>query len=1115
WNEPGFDYTGAKGWLNPGQPGNWWENNPEPCDYKLQAPIFHFVRTMRIAYQVIKTHSPDDYVVLSGVGYESFLDAVLRNTDNPNGGTPTADYPLGGGAYFDVMGFHSYPHFDGSMREWNNALGGFEYFRHSDRGIEGFLAKKAVRQAHLEQYGYDGVTYPKKEWMITEYNVPRVSFPDPSNPNIALFGSDEGARNFIMKSYIAAMQEGLIQIHPYQVAERETAANADDSFDQMGFFENLNNVQHFNQVIHEQGIAYKTTTDMLYGKTYDAARTAQMNLPANIKGAAFKNTMGQYSYALWARTNTDMSEAVSATYSFPTNMNIGNVEKRIWNFGQTGNVTTVSSQNISLNGSPAFFTPTSNTAQGEITMSCPIDSVNMVLTATQQQGGTTYSWTTPTATTTCPLGGLTITQISGLTSGSFFPIGGQVIAYEARDACGNLVECGFTVDVRSTGGGIGDATTGCHASRDGFNFIGNYGGHKYFVSKQAMTYAQGLAVTAGHGGYMASIDDAAENAYITYWNNDQVFLGMNDVAQEGNVVWQSGGAVGYTNFDNCVWCSNNTSTNDAVEFHPWNGKWNWIPATDVRKIMMEIPCAETLGCGCPTNNEPVCGADGTTYLNACEAECSGVFNYTYGSCGNTTTETYFQTCPNNITMTAPDANGAIVSWNEPTIFNTCPAGYTLSQSSGNANGSLFPVGTTQVTYSLSSGGGCDAATGTCSFSVTVNPPSGGGCTAPASLAGFTSLGEFGTSKYYLSNGTAQPAAAQSVAASFGGNLVTINSAAENNFIQQNISDMVYIGLNDVQSEGNLVWTNGDALTYDNINPCGFCNGNSASLDYVIMQPWDGGWSFSSQWNSRKYIVEIPCGGSTGSVITMTCPSDMTLTLPNGATTMEVHYAPPMITTTCANGGLDFNLINGIASGAFVGAGTHVISYEGTDACGSSETCTFTITVQAGSTGGGCSGEITGFTTLGEFGTSKYYLSNDISRPTDAQAVAESHGGYLTTISSQSENDFIQQNISEMVYIGLHDQNTEGILEWFNGEALSFNNVNPCGFCNENSADMDYVIMAPWNGDWSFSNFYNNRKYVMEIPCGGTSNGNITENCPASATVTTSVGATTAIINFSP
>jgi len=84
WNEPGFDFSGAKGFLEPGQPGNWWENNPDPCDYKLRAPIFNYIRTLRISYEVIKSIAPDDYVCVAGLGHDSFLDAILRNTDNPD-----------------------------------------------------------------------------------------------------------------------------------------------------------------------------------------------------------------------------------------------------------------------------------------------------------------------------------------------------------------------------------------------------------------------------------------------------------------------------------------------------------------------------------------------------------------------------------------------------------------------------------------------------------------------------------------------------------------------------------------------------------------------------------------------------------------------------------------------------------------------------------------------------------------------------------------------------------------------------------------------------------------------------------------------------------------------
>ena len=81
-----------------------------------------------------------------------------------------------------------------------------------------------------------------------------------------------------------------------------------------------------------------------------------MNLPAGVRGGAFKNATGSYVYALWAVTTSDNTEAASAVYSFPPAIAMpAQVNQVNWNYSQTNTPTVVSPQNIALTGAPVLI----------------------------------------------------------------------------------------------------------------------------------------------------------------------------------------------------------------------------------------------------------------------------------------------------------------------------------------------------------------------------------------------------------------------------------------------------------------------------------------------------------------------------------------------------------------------------------------------------------------------------------------------------------------------------------------------------------------------------------------------------------------------------------------
>ena len=91
WNEPnqvGGNWQATTNWdTDPPNPSNlvWWNDS-----------IFTYIRMLRVTYQVVHKFDPKGKVTLGGIGYNAYLDALLRYTDEPTAGRSTKRIPRRG-----------------------------------------------------------------------------------------------------------------------------------------------------------------------------------------------------------------------------------------------------------------------------------------------------------------------------------------------------------------------------------------------------------------------------------------------------------------------------------------------------------------------------------------------------------------------------------------------------------------------------------------------------------------------------------------------------------------------------------------------------------------------------------------------------------------------------------------------------------------------------------------------------------------------------------------------------------------------------------------------------------------------------------------------------------
>ena len=350
WNEPDYSLT-VKSELPAGIAGSWWTTNPDPCDYALHAPVQCYIRMLRISYEVIKKFDPDGLIAVGGIGYPSFLDVLLRQTDNPKDGTITKEYPNRGGAYFDVLSYHSYPHIDNSVRAWSDKINGFEYFRHSDKAVQGVIQKKLNFEAVLNNYGFNDIRLPKKHFIITECNIPAIAKGE-------FMGGLEVQRNFIMKALLRCQEQNILQFHVYSLSELKSDKEASSEFDKMGLYKPIYYTPEDKTLFTLAGLGYQSTALILKGFAYSVTETKKLNVNpnSNVVGLAFKKfNSDEIIYALWAATSIDQSEFAQVEFSFSDSLRLKSLKRYDWDYAQTLESQTVDSKFIQLTGVPQFF----------------------------------------------------------------------------------------------------------------------------------------------------------------------------------------------------------------------------------------------------------------------------------------------------------------------------------------------------------------------------------------------------------------------------------------------------------------------------------------------------------------------------------------------------------------------------------------------------------------------------------------------------------------------------------------------------------------------------------------------------------------------------------------
>lgn len=290
-------------------------------------------------------------------------------------------------------------------------------------------------------------------------------------------------------------------------------------------------------------------------------------------------------------------------------------------------------------------------------------------------------------------GSLTQTQLAGLTSGSFFPVGVTTQTFMVSDGLGNNDTCSFTVTVDDL-----EAPTLTCPSNISVNVDPG-------MCSAVVTYSTPAALDN------CSIDTTYISAGLT----------------SGSAFPVGTTTVTYTTIDasgNAVSCSFDvTVTDNEAPVFTCPGTLTVAADSGMCSAVVNYSTpAATDNCSGSSVTQTSGPASGSTF----PVGTTPVTFTAMDSAGNTTTCTFdivvtdseapALVCPGNITVAADSGNcTAVVNFSTPAATDNCSSA-SVTQTGGPASGSTFPAGSTTVTFTATDSAGNST---TCSFDIIV------------------------------------------------------------------------------------------------------------------------------------------------------------------------------------------------------------------------------------------------------------------------------------------------------------------------------------------------------------------------------------------------------------